>query len=760
MNKLNIGQAFSGVGQKPPQKELKEILNIRAILEGQSGILRPTALYSFHVNPESASMQWFAPYEQGCFRSCLQNKAGEYICSDLSGVYKENPDGTRTYLADRDRALMQQFIPGLGTVVPNKLISTPLSCGADPILQLQGNGQLTIVSSNCPATECAAQSLVSISGTAFGNDLTKVMGKVQTVYTSLGVASASGSEFQFIRTKGVQSTNLIGRTNVNATATDADKKGVLGTPLGSKESLVGKETRFSSIELLGDARMRVKGGTHEDDALGQLQTIQTENGVIHFDPVTRKLHIALRTLADIRSSDLTSVSAKPASIEVGKVDATKLVNDLSALASKLAANQKLTADEIDLLRKALERPAPSTAGLTPTERDLLNKAVAKQNAGQALSREETELLKRVLDQQRYPGVIVLPGEKIDAVQRALSDQKVDDAKASSIVDALRTGTPLTPEQKNTASNAVDASSSQGKMTAAQAADIKQSLQQATATSARTQEIVEAASEGDRLTDAQKQEARDAISREQQRAFTESATGVSGTLPGIALTGAVDKVGGASAREFNTALEKIGPLQHFATPEQDVHITHNAKGDAVVRVQDKKTGDVRELAITGPARQDGSSVVIPTKEGPMKFDVNVNRDSGAPQITINGPGMQSTAPLILAQGPNGLLYYDPQTGTWKALNGLGIPADEAFGKYGAQFRGGAGGTSGVPAPDPFGYQTVLQPVTSSNPLLSLPSWPEYAPAFALMLSLVLAGMMAIRHRSLSSKSLHSNRIRNK
>jgi len=125
---------------------------------------------------------------------------------------------------------------------------------------------------------------------------------------------------------------------------------------------------------------------------------------------------------------------------------------------------------------------------------------------------------------------------------------------------------------------------------------------------------------------------------------------------------------------------------------------------------------------------------------------MNPTTGAPTINVTGPDINESGPLLLAQGKDGFMWFDPVTGTWKTGPGVVIPTDELFGKTGAQFQGSADGTRGIAQQDPYTPAQAYNNLAngpSSSPLLSLPSWPDNLAGIILMLLAILGGALITR-----------------
>ncbi len=200
----------------------------------------------------------------------------------------------------------------------------------------------------------------------------------------------------------------------------------------------------------------------------------------------------------------------------------------------------------------------------------------------------------------------------------------------------------------------------------------------------------------------------------------------------------------SANKLNEALKTITGdegIKSFETKDHIYYITPDGK----LRVIDKKTGQAKDYNITGPIRQDGNEVIIPTDKGDFKF--SVNNDNGQPTLKAEGPdGLKEVLALLAARGQDGILTFNPSTGAINVYNGQDVPLNPSFAEKGIGFSGNPDGSSqGLPADNPFLSPTTSSTSTSSTPKLFLPSWPEQALPAMLMFLLVALGVLYIRFR---------------
>ncbi len=769
---LNIGKSLETfIGSQLKAQDLKEILNLKVLMQNQNGQVRPSDLYEVHIEP-LAQMQKTALYgsEAGCFRNCLVDSSNKFVClDDKRGVY----DANGTIIPDKDFALNSYLIPKLGNVIPSRIIVSPLTCGSGVFAEARASdASVTLVDALCSTTDCLKSRLAEVTGYSGYNALSHPnwFGQLQSIQSTLGLASVHQGEFKFIYTKGVQvkrttTGGIVERLPFVGEGVIGNLPGVADTPknaiqertgatqssLNSKElSLTGTEKRLGEIEITGDGKVRVKGASTPEDELGTLLTMEFTNGQINYDSEGKRLVAVIQTLADIPASSIQTLGAQPAVSESPKQALQQEKSEMDALKAALNANQKLSDKQTELLKQMLDKIASGKNAFNDAELAQLRAAMQKLAQGQPLTPLEAALLSKAQQQPIFPGVVVIPPEKVAGIGNALQQGGATQAQTDALKAKLASQTPLTLADKAIASNAIDSAQKSGKISASQASDLKNAVDGATAPSERAKELSTAIASGSTLT-AQQQALKAQLlaqaALEQTRLASEIAAAPSVDIPGVKLGPVVGKPGQEdNARKLNTALNKLGTLTDFKTENHAISFGSDSNGNAVVRIGNKETGAVDTLKITGPAVRDGNAIVFPTDKGPLKFEFNMNPATGAPTINIAGPNIRENSPLLLAQGKDGFIWFDPTTGTWKSGPGIVIPTDGLFGKTGAQFQGSADGTRGFAGQDKFTPpNTALEPSVnfqSGNPL-SLPSWPDNAFAIIAMIMAVLAGALITR-----------------
>ena len=211
-------------------------------------------------------------------------------------------------------------------------------------------------------------------------------------------------------------------------------------------------------------------------------------------------------------------------------------------------------------------------------------------------------------------------------------------------------------------------------------------------------------------------------------------------------------------DFRNALQSIqgsGGMQSWEDANHLFYLTKDANGNDVLRVVDKKTGEVTDYKVTGPITQNpDGSITIPTDKGDFKFSFDKDPATGAPILHAEGPGLQDlAAALLAARGQNGIMTFNPSTGAISIYNGQDIPLSPEFAKKGISFTGDAqGNTIGTPQENLFGPTrggTAGSTGTTSGNQFSLPSWPEDVLMATLMLASVLGLVLVIRRKTFTT-----------
>ncbi|HEV8289920.1 MAG TPA: hypothetical protein VGQ00_03155, partial [Candidatus Norongarragalinales archaeon] len=99
------------------------------------------------------------------------------------------------------------------------------------------------------------------------------------------------------------------------------------------------------------------------------------------------------------------------------------------------------------------------------------------------------------------------------------------------------------------------------------------------------------------------------------------------VPAIAIDQVIGQPGKEQqAAEFKRALDKIqagGGLQMFETADHVYYFTLDDNGKPVLKIRNKKTGEVSTFNITGDMRRDGNDIVVPTDKGEFRFNLGMD-----------------------------------------------------------------------------------------------------------------------------------------
>jgi len=162
--------------------------------------------------------------------------------------------------------------------------------------------------------------------------------------------------------------------------------------------------------------------------------------------------------------------------------------------------------------------------------------------------------------------------------------------------------------------------------------------------------------------------------------------------------------------FNNTLQKMGGFQVFDTPEKTIYFYAKKAEDGTckryMKIKDKKTGReiVKEIK---DIKKTDKGFVISTSDG-RNHTLNFSSENGIPYLTLDGKKML----LNYATGKGGTFWYNPEDGSWNAINGQIIPFDDEF-KKGEVVKVKDGKVMGVPGKNP-----VEKRITGSRKSFSL------------------------------------------
>ncbi|MBU1197660.1 hypothetical protein KJ765_04055 [Candidatus Micrarchaeota archaeon] len=312
---LNVSSLLYGLGEKADVAQLNEILNLRGYHNEEQGLLTPQDLFYLHL--DGAAQQWWGVYDtlngQGCFKLVHDDEKSSVTADSRGLLHHSKETGETTVLSDDvDRALFVQANQELAkTIVPNKMIETPLDCGDKEVLRVipdRLGGKLAVTDSSCGAMDCMLNQLSAITGRGTSVDLTESgFGAVTAMYTTEGIATAKDGLIRFSRTSGTQQTGGflgIGDTEESLRGTE-----IQAPSLDALAAAGGTPLPGNKLSILGNGKVVLDGYTGsstsqtETSELGELRTIITEHGKIEYDAVGRRLVATIYSISVIPAKE-------------------------------------------------------------------------------------------------------------------------------------------------------------------------------------------------------------------------------------------------------------------------------------------------------------------------------------------------------------------------------------------------------------------------------------------------------------------------
>lgn len=302
LSQLGIGtavqQAFSK--NETPLSQMTEVLNFKAGLKDQRGLVQPEALYYIQIEKSAFSAK-SSLFDQLSGKGCpfAENYQSGDLTARLSatdGVALYDKNGNLLQKFDSDdwklRALDRLLSQDNGRVIlPNKLLETNTGGCSGPFLNVFYDGRISFAGS-CSAITCLKDGLSRLTNRPVGDDLTLFFGKVSTVVTDQGIASIAGNEISFTRLSSAG--GKIG-TEVNAPSIDDKSKLQQAQLLGSTLQVDGGGRVF----LSGPSGSSVSG-----QEIGLLKTIIGSQGKIEFDAASKQLYLFVYALSASNSQNI------------------------------------------------------------------------------------------------------------------------------------------------------------------------------------------------------------------------------------------------------------------------------------------------------------------------------------------------------------------------------------------------------------------------------------------------------------------------
>ncbi|PIO06610.1 hypothetical protein COT29_00280 [Candidatus Micrarchaeota archaeon CG08_land_8_20_14_0_20_59_11] len=317
LSQLKLGAAVEGAYGKESVTydlpKMTEVLNVKAVVDNQVGVVFPAEVYYAHIEKSAFSVKGglFNMLEgKGCkFSENLQGKDGMANLG-ADGITFYNKDGSIA-LALRDywwklRSLARMRAQDdARTIVPNKIISTSLAgCGDSEFLSVNAYGEPSLTGT-CSAAECLRSSIEEVTGRSVESDLTPFIGSISYVDTDQGTATISGSSIRFFQTAPKNEERMPGEE-------------VAAPSVDELATLHQSELVAARLSVLGNGKVRVSGASGSED-IGTLVTVFGSRGKIEHRG--GQLLVFIYVLADLPASNLKSVSARATSDGAIKIDA-------------------------------------------------------------------------------------------------------------------------------------------------------------------------------------------------------------------------------------------------------------------------------------------------------------------------------------------------------------------------------------------------------------------------------------------------------
>lgn len=311
-------------------KNLKDVLNLRAVTQNQGGFVRTPELLYLHID-QSTSMTKGALYDlvnNACgLQDRIQSKDGRSL-SFGEGLEANNADGSKALSFKsaiwKLRALANNKVQALGRIIiPNTIIQSNLMGGTDAFVEIASTGQSTLVNPPCDLTSAIRQ----LTGRDIGTDLTQAIGKVRTVETSEGQAGLLDGQIDYV-----------GRNGVGAS---------VPTPEDLRKSIISG----GRISVRNNGQAVLYGATgNSQQPIGTLKSIIGDSGALHYDQPTGQISLIIYSIFETSNQNIQNYNldtrGSGAQIQVqAKRGFEDSANKLNAGLDKIAGKDGITSFE-------------------------------------------------------------------------------------------------------------------------------------------------------------------------------------------------------------------------------------------------------------------------------------------------------------------------------------------------------------------------------------------------------------------------------
>lgn len=341
IGKLPLGKALS-VDEEDRKlasqlKNTKEVLNLRAQLANQQGIVITPELLYVHVTESTFSTKHglFDLIQNACsLPDRVQSKDGRSITFS-DGLQAFNADGSTAFSFQSEmwrlRAMARNRNQALARVIiPNKIIHHTLNGADSEFLSVSSTGQSTLIQPSCDLS----RAYFELSGRNIGSDFTQAIGKVKSVITSDGEAGILDNQITFVDRDGFSAS--------------------VPTPDDLRKSI----TSGGRISILNNGQVVLHGapgGSFDKKILGTLESVVGEYGIIEHERGTGRLLVIIYSLFETSSQNLNAYKIQQKDGGVGlqgvakagfEESGDKLNKALESVAGKEGFTSFETADKI------------------------------------------------------------------------------------------------------------------------------------------------------------------------------------------------------------------------------------------------------------------------------------------------------------------------------------------------------------------------------------------------------------------------------
>ncbi len=333
LSKIGLGKAI-GANEEDRKaeaqvKNLKEVLNLRAVTQDQGGTIQTPELLYIHVDQSTSSFKGglYELVRNSCgLQDRIQSADGKSLTLGDGLEASINGSTVLSFKSDiwKLRALARNRNQAIARVIiPNTIIQSPLNGNTDTFLDIASTGQSILVNPPCDLS----RAIFEMTGRQIGTDFTQAIGKVRTVQTSEGNAGILDGQIDFVGRNGV------------------------GASVPTAEEIRNAITQGGRISIRNNGQVILYGtGGSSSQPIGTLTSVIGDNGAIHYDPTTQQISLIIYSIFETSAQNIQSISTEKrgngAAIQVqGKRGLEDSANKLNAALDKIAGSEGITSFE-------------------------------------------------------------------------------------------------------------------------------------------------------------------------------------------------------------------------------------------------------------------------------------------------------------------------------------------------------------------------------------------------------------------------------